>query len=47
MPDRSSIAAVALAAALTTSQAATLAADEFKFPDLKGQWARVGGPNWI
>ena len=44
---RASIAAVALAAALLTPHSAAQALDESKYPDLKGQWVRVGGPNWI
>jgi hypothetical protein len=47
MLDRSSIAAVALAAALVTAHGAAQAADDSKYPDLRGQWARLGGPNWI
>jgi hypothetical protein len=44
---RASIAAVALAAALLTPHSVAQALDESKYPDLKGQWVRVGGPNWI
>src|ERR1700686_5370943 len=46
MLDRSSIVAAALAALLMAHSAAQ-AADESTYPDLNGQWARVGGPNWI
>jgi hypothetical protein len=47
MLDRSSIATIALALALSMAQSAARAADESRYPDLKGQWVRVGGPNWI
>jgi hypothetical protein len=46
MLHRSSIA-VALAAALTFTVSAAQAFDESKYPDLKGQWHRVGAPRWV
>jgi hypothetical protein len=47
MLDRNSIAAVALVAALVMAQSAAQAFDDSKYPDLKGQWVRVGSPNWV
>jgi hypothetical protein len=47
MLDRSSIAAVVLAAALSMAHSAAQAFDESKYPDLNGQWVRVGSPNWV
>src|SRR5262249_23726290 len=47
MLDRSTMGAVALAAALLATLVATQAADETKYPDLKGQWIRVGIPRWV
>ena len=44
---RSSIGTVALAAAVLMAHSAAWAFDESKYPDLKGQWARVGSPNWV
>jgi hypothetical protein len=44
---RSSIAAVALAAALFAAHSAARALDETTYPDLKGRWVRVGSPNWV
>jgi hypothetical protein len=43
---RSSIAAIALAT-LLSAQFPAKAAEESKYPDLNGRWARVGGPNWV
>ncbi len=37
---------IALTAALVTASAGAEAFDESKYPDLKGQWERVGVPNW-
>jgi hypothetical protein len=37
---------VALTAALLLTAGGALALDESKYPDLKGQWDRVGVPNW-
>jgi hypothetical protein len=42
-----SIAALALAAALPLTWSAAQAFDDSKYPDLKGQWLRVGNPNWV
>jgi hypothetical protein len=42
MLDRSLIGAITLAAALVMSSAAARAFDEAKYPDLKGQWIRIG-----
>src|ERR1700720_1386357 len=41
-----SIGAIALAAALSMTLAGALAADDSKYPDWKGQWTRIGSPNW-
>src|SRR5258708_30889570 len=41
------LAATALAAALSMTLAGARAADEAKYPDWKGQWVRVGNPNWV
>jgi hypothetical protein len=43
---QNSIAAIALVAALLATLPAARAFDETKYPDLKGQWVRVGNPNW-
>jgi hypothetical protein len=43
---RSSILVLALAAALGASVAGARAFDETKYPDLKGQWDRIGNPRW-
>src|SRR5262245_4254365 len=40
------IAAIALAAALLIAPAGVAALDDSKYPDMKGQWDRVGPPNW-
>jgi hypothetical protein len=37
---------IALTAALVMASAGAEAFDESKYPDLKGQWERVGPPNW-
>ncbi len=42
MRDRSLIGAIALAAALVIWSAGARAFDETKYPDLKGQWIRIG-----
>jgi hypothetical protein len=51
MVPRSSICAIALALATATFSAAQFSAaqafDDSKYPDLKGQWHRVGVPRWI
>ena len=42
-----SIRAIALAAtALALSLSGAWAADDSKYPDWRGQWTRVGNPNW-
>src|ERR1700704_899673 len=51
MTDRSSIGVIALLAALLLPvlllpDAGALAFDQSKYPDLKGQWVRVGSPRW-
>src|SRR5258708_34520890 len=40
------LAAAALAAALFMMLSGALAADDSKYPDWRGQWTRVGNPNW-
>ena len=42
----SSIGAIALTVALLITPAGAHAFDEIKYPDLKGQWVRVGPPRW-
>jgi hypothetical protein len=44
MIERSSIAAIALAATFLMASAAAHAFDDAKYPDLKGAWNRVGNP---
>ena len=44
MLDRSSIGAIALAAALGATLAGAQAWDDAKYPDFKGQWRVIGGP---
>jgi hypothetical protein len=44
MHERSSMAAVALTAALLMTIAGAQAFDDTKYPDLKGQWRAIGGP---
>jgi hypothetical protein len=46
MQMRSSIGLLSFLALLVTVSAAA-AFDETKYPDLKGQWLRVGAPNWV
>jgi hypothetical protein len=46
MAHRNTVAAVALAAALTSSAAGALAQDLSKYPDWSGQWLRMGGIQW-
>jgi len=46
MLDRSSIGSITLAAALLMAIGSAQAFDETKYPDLKGQWQRVGAPRW-
>jgi hypothetical protein len=40
--DRRLIGAISLATALVLSSAAARAFDETKYPDLRGQWIRIG-----
>jgi hypothetical protein len=40
------IGAIALTAALLMAPAGATALDDSKYPDMKGQWDRVGAPNW-
>jgi hypothetical protein len=47
MLDRSTLGAAALAAALSTTPAGAQAVDQMKYPDLTGQWIRVGTPRWV
>jgi len=47
MLGKNCIVAVALAAALATTMVCAYAFDDSKYPDLKGQWNRVGNPNWL
>lgn len=44
---RSLIGAMALATALSVTLSDARAFDELKYPDFKGQWWRVGRPNWF
>ena len=46
MPDRGSIGAIMLAAALFVTTDGAQAFDEAKYPNLKGQWNRIGAPRW-
>jgi hypothetical protein len=46
MFNRCSTGAIVLFAALTTASVTALAFDEAKYPDLKGQWDRVGAPRF-
>src|SRR5207244_6971476 len=46
MLDRSSIGSAALVAALLFVTGSAQAFDESKYPDLKGQWNRIGAPRW-
>jgi hypothetical protein len=46
MLKRTPTGAIVLLAALTMASAAALAFDEAKYPDLKGQWNRIGAPRW-
>jgi hypothetical protein len=43
---RNSIGSLSFLVTLATMSAAA-AFDETKYPDLKGQWLRVGAPNWV
>jgi hypothetical protein len=46
MIDRSLIGAVVFATALCLGAGTAGAFDESKYPDLKGQWDRIGAPRW-
>ncbi len=46
MNDTQLIAAIALTAALLIAPAGAAVFDDSKYPDMKGQWDRVGVPNW-
>jgi len=46
MPNRSLLAVPALFAALAMSAPSAQAFDESKYPNLKGQWERLGSPRW-
>src|SRR5207302_6558457 len=46
MNDTRLLGALALTVALLLAPGGALAHDESKYPDLKGQWDRVGVPNW-
>ena len=46
MVKRSIVGSVALAAALCMTIGSAQAFDESKYPDLKGQWQRIGAPRW-
>lgn len=46
MLKRSLIGSVVLATALWMSVGGAWAFDESKYPDLKGQWQRIGAPRW-
>jgi hypothetical protein len=47
MLHRSSIGALTVAATLAATLAAAQAFDDSKYPNFKGQWVRVGPPNWV
>jgi len=44
---RSTIGAIAIAAALHMAVGGAAAFDETKYPEWKGQWARVVAPRWV
>src|SRR5215831_12434040 len=46
MLNRCATGAIALTASLVFFVAGACAYDESKYPDMKGQWVRVGNPNW-
>ena len=46
MKDTRWFGAVALTAALLMAPTGAAAHDVSKYPDLKGQWDRIGPPNW-
>src|SRR5438067_7170501 len=41
-----SVAAIAFAVALLATSNGASAFDESKYPDMSGQWLRIGNPNW-
>jgi hypothetical protein len=43
---QSAMAAITLASALLMPLLGAQAFDDTKYPDMKGQWVRVGNPNW-
>jgi hypothetical protein len=43
---RGAIGTIAATAALLVSLAGARAFEDAKYPDLKGQWVRIGNPNW-
>jgi hypothetical protein len=44
--DRHAIGGLAFAAALLATASVARAFDASKYPDLRGQWVRIGNPNW-
>jgi hypothetical protein len=46
MVNQTLVGAMALAGAIALSSWSAQALDESKYPDFKGQWVRVGNPNW-
>src|SRR4051812_4129186 len=46
MQYRGLVSAIALAGTLTLTATLATAFDDTKSPDVKGQWVRVGPPNW-
>ena len=46
MLNRGLIGSVVLATALWMSVGSAWTFDESKYPDLKGQWQRIGAPRW-
>jgi hypothetical protein len=47
MLHRCLIGIMAVGAALCAGMSDTLAFDDSKYPDFKGQWSRVGAPRWL
>jgi len=46
MLNRSSLGSIALATALCVTIGGARAFDQSQYPDLKGQWQRIGAPRW-
>ena len=46
MPYQHSIGALALAAVLLIGTTSAQASNDAKYPNLKGQWNRIGSPRW-